>query len=137
MCTRAQAPPIRKVPAKPASNPSPAGETGGAEGEVVVVDENGKELGKAPPPARQKSRAWKFMSERYVSKTTGRVVTNCLICGEQLVACNTTNLLQHVQRKHKNDYIKDLAGEEVRPRFSLRHLLATTTASFHGPSCYY
>jgi hypothetical protein len=60
------------------------------------------------------SRVWQFFSPRYVSSKDNRVCVKCKVCYMELSYANTTNMHNHLVRKHSTDYLQDLAsGKKV------------------------
>mmetsp|Transcript_12321 Transcript_12321/g.34600 ORF Transcript_12321/g.34600 Transcript_12321/m.34600 type:complete len:238 (+) Transcript_12321:238-951(+) len=115
-------PPVRQVPAsgsRPmADEEDPAGACARAahdDGEVAIVNEDGKEVGKPPKSRTRVSRVWHFFSPKYNSKKDGRVCCRYNICNDELTYSNTTNLHNHLQRKHNGNYLNDLTiGGKVK-----------------------
>jgi hypothetical protein len=55
------------------------------------------------------SRVWNFFSPRYHSSKDQRVCVKCKLCDLELTYANTTNMHNHLVRKHGSDYLQDLA----------------------------
>ena len=71
--------------------------------------EGGDSALKSRKPA---SRVWQFFSPRYHSAKDQRVCVKCKMCDLELTYANTTNLHNHLVRKHGSDYLKDLASRK-------------------------
>jgi hypothetical protein len=81
---------------------------------AVVFDANGKELGSAPKSRKKQSAVWNFFGPRYTSAKDGRVCVKCKLCEEEFAYVNTTNMYNHLVRKHKADVLQDLlSGKNV------------------------
>ena len=80
-------------------------------GTGTVVDEGNDVALKTRKPA---SRVWQFFSSRYHSAKDQRVCVKCKLCDLELTYSNTTNMHNHLVRKHSTDYLQDLAsGKKV------------------------
>ena len=81
---------------------------------AVVLDEDGKELGPAPKSRKKQSAVWNFYGPRYTSAKDGRVCVKCRLCEEEFAYVNTTNMHNHLVRKHKGDVLQDMiTGKNV------------------------
>ena len=88
---------------------------GEADDAVVILDDDGKELGSAPKSRKKQSAVWNFFGPRYTSAKDGRVCVKCRLCEEEFAYVNTTNMYNHLVRKHKGDVLQDLiSGKSVR-----------------------
>ena len=75
--------------------------------------DEGKE-GKLVKSRKPASRVWQFFSPRYNNAKDNRVCVKCKICDIELTYSNTTNMHNHLVRKHKCDYLQDLtSGKKV------------------------
>ena len=84
-------------------------------GDVISSDDNAAEGGDLALKSRKPaSRVWQFFSPRYHSAKDQRVCVKCKLCDLELTYANTTNLHNHLVRKHGSEYLKDLAsGKKV------------------------
>ena len=81
---------------------------------AVVLDEDGKELGPAPKSRKKQSAVWNFYGPRYTFAKDGRVCVKCRLCEEEFAYVNTTNMQNHLLRKHKGDVLQDMiTGKNV------------------------
>ena len=90
---------------------------------AVVLDDDGKELGSAPKSRKKQSAVWNFFGPRYTSAKDGRACVKCRLCEEEFAYVNTTNMYNHLVRKHKGDVLQDLiSGTNVSAQPDLSSL---------------
>ena len=117
----------RFVPQKPPPSRTCAGTSQPVDVEAadaaVVLDDDGKELGSAPKSRKKQSAVWNFFGPRYTSAKDGRVCVKCRLCEEEFAYVNTTNMYNHLVRKHKGDVLQDLiSGTNVSAQPDLSSL---------------
>ena len=96
---------------------APTEGAGGAEN--VAVNETAGDEGKdtALKSRKPASRVWQFFSPRYHSLKDQRVCVKCKLCDLELTYSNTTNMHNHLVRKHSSDYLQDLSSGKKVMRF--------------------
>ena len=62
----------------------------------------------------KKAHAWKFFDKTNKSNQNKNPQAKCRSCGALVTCVNTTNMIKHMRRKHKDVYYVDhRTGEEV------------------------
>ena len=91
----------------PCAGPGLEGVVDADEAVVTGVDDGKDSALKSRKPA---SRVWQFFTPRYHSGKDNKVCVKCKLCDLELTYANTTNMHNHLVRKHGTDYLQDLAS---------------------------
>ena len=106
--------PIRIGLGSPSSAEGDAREDADKVGDDIAADEE-KDVGGIVKSRKPASHVWQFFSPRYNNAKDNRVCVKCKICNVELTYSNTTNMHNHLVRKHNSDYLDDLAsGKKVK-----------------------
>ena len=92
---------------------------GGAEDAAETRPGGDEEKDTALKSRKPASRVWQFFSPRYHSSKDQRVCIKCKLCDLELTYSNTTNMHNHLVRKHSSDYLQDLASGKKVTRVNL------------------
>ena len=88
--------------------------------EIVIVKGGGD----------KKAHAWNFFDKTNKRNRNNNPQAKCRTCGTLVTCVNTTNMIKHMRRKHKDTYYVDhRTGEEVC-------LLSVLPAAFCSVCCY-
>eukprot|EP00873_Tetraselmis_striata_P009842 jgi/Tetstr1/430106/TSEL_001965.t1 len=79
------------------------------------------------PP--RKSIVWNYFSKKFRGED-GYLYSTCSLCRTTMAFCNTTNLINHLIRKHSDDLVDDAMGGKI----ALRPIFKKDAGGFNKPA---
>eukprot|EP00873_Tetraselmis_striata_P004715 jgi/Tetstr1/424979/TSEL_001513.t1 len=106
---------------------------------LLVGDENPENPEPAPAPAAaanrratvqpRKSIVWNYFSKKFRGED-GYLYSTCSLCRTTMAFCNTTNLINHLIRKHSDDLVDDAMGGKI----ALKAIFKQDAGGFNKPA---
>eukprot|EP00873_Tetraselmis_striata_P045687 jgi/Tetstr1/465951/TSEL_000914.t1 len=97
--------------------------------EVLLVGDENLENPEPAPVQPRKSIVWNYFSKKFRGED-GYLYGTCSLCRTTMAFCNTTNLINHLIRKHSDDLVDDAMGGKI----ALKAIFKKDAGGFNKPA---